>query len=459
MRSYYIAAGTVTILASWLGFNRQTLFIDNTTKPPLNSNESHPYTYNNNTIDLLADAPDEEIEDSPIIIYNESWKTYILVAFCVIFSLFIISYYWRNTGIKKPKKFQRRNQSTAEKKYNKKQHHFRHISIRKEKLLEEQINKALACDHSQIWLEHERMFNDKQDPNSDITSLILEANGLPPIMDKKTNELRRQYWKILLKVEPEVDVFPEDGFADMYAKVEEILRSDNKDDEEREFFKKFLSDEIARTLGINVNQNDPIENHPEALRFLKVMQVYFYSKGIKSANAFNINSHQNYMVLCAPFALIELPENEAFACIRNFLITVPNVVNDQKHCIGEIVKLINKFDPFLYTHFIKINPDILLVLLGKYISTFSLSRERIDDVNLPHWENALQLFDCILATDFTFSIAAIVSQLVLIRNELKAASENEKVSENLIKLPALNGTAVIYLTKHYWSIIDTDGLF
>jgi len=319
-----------------------------------------------------------------------------------------------------------------------------------------------------MWLEYENEFKAKQDLSNNVDSLkdlILATNGLPPKMDKETNKLRRQYWKILLKVENEEgDIFREgNDFGSMYAAIEEIVRGDNEigidRNEEREFFKRFLRGEVARTLGINVNQNDTIDKHPEALRLLKIMQVYFYSKGIRSENAFLNNSHQNYVILCAPFALIELPESEALSCFQNFLLTVPNLVNDQKNCIGEIVKIINKFDPFLYTHFIKIKPEILLALLGKYTSTFSLSRERIEDANLPHWENALQLFDCILASDFTFSLAAVVSQLVLIRNELKAASENEIVPESLIKLPALNGTAVIYLTHHSWYTIDTDGLF
>jgi len=233
-----------------------------------------------------------------------------------------------------------------------------------------------------------------------------------------------------------------DSYNNSQLQISDILKApENSQSKEFEFFGSFLPKEVERSIGGNFKP-DVIQ------RCVKIMQAYHFTHSIKTAEVFRTFGNQSNIVLSIPFALVM--ENEALAlrCFEQFCnFYVPKEYEGEVYIKDKVLKMLHKVDSDLHSHFGKVNKEIHANFI-KYVRSFSMSHNRIKDEKLPHWEQAIQLFDYILAGAKCYSsneinVFGFVAQLVLIRDELL---NNWPQSSSLLnQLPALNASAINFL--------------
>jgi len=303
------------------------------------------------------------------------------------------------------------------------------------------VREAKDVNHDLLWSKYKE--NIYSEIDTDLNVFL--AYGLPASIDPKMNALRARIWQKQLGIEFDPDNFFAQDIIDSYnnsqLQIAEILEApENLQGKEFEFFGSFLLKEVERSVGGNFKP-DVIQ------RCVKIIRAYHFTHNIKTAEVFRSFGNQSNIVLSIPFALVM--ENEALAlrCFEQFCnFYVPKEYLGEDYIKDKVLKMLHRVDPDLHIHLSK-NKDMHANFI-KYVRSFSMSHNRIKDDKLPHWEQAVQFFDYILAgakcpTSNEINVFGFAAQLVLIRDELMY---NSPQSNSLLnQLPALDASAINFL--------------
>lgn len=198
-----------------------------------------------------------------------------------------------------------------------------------------------------------------------------------------------------------------------------------------------IADDTFRTLATDAGFQNVVSED----MLMRLLDAFVWRSGADS-NDLDFTYVQGMNVLAAPFLYVMPSEVEAFACFAAFIEkNCPLYVQPTLEGVHRGLKLVDKcleeLEPDLYKHLSSKGLSAELYAFAP-IMTFS--------AGTPPLQEALRLWDFLLADGVHLNILCIVAQLHLIRAELQAESSPMKL---LRSFPPLNASATIALCRQY----------